>query len=103
MDKPILDEVRRASAEDFAQHSFYFSDDRYNQLLFSYRARYFADSLTAQEQKTWQESCKWRLTDEDSGYLTLQQQSHEINQLLADTSLNAEKRAVFRATSGLGK
>ncbi len=94
-DKPILDEVRRASAEDFAQHSFYFSDDRYNQLLFSYRARYFADSLTAQEQKTWQESCKWRLTDEDSGYLTLQQQSHEINQLLADTSLNAEKRAVL--------
>jgi len=96
-DKPLLTEVRRASLDDFKQHSFHFTDARYNQLLFSYRARYFADSLTADEQKIWQESCKWRLTDETAGYLTLEQQASEINQLLADNSLSEEKRAVLAA------
>ncbi len=94
-DKTLLDEVRRASLQDFKQHSFYFSDARYNKLLFSYRARYFADSLTAEEQKTWHDSCKWRLTDESSGYLTLQQQAVEISQLLEDNSLSADKKAVL--------
>jgi exodeoxyribonuclease-1 len=90
-----LDEVRRATLDDFKQQSFHFSDSRYNQLLFSYRARYFAQSLTAEEQKIWFDSCKWRLTDENSGYLTLQQQGSEINQLLADRGLSEEKRAVL--------
>jgi exodeoxyribonuclease I len=94
-DKPLLDEVRRASLDDFKQHSFHFTDGRYNQLLFSYRARYFADSLSAEEQKTWHDSCKWRLTDENSGYLTLEQQAGEINTLLSDSSLSKEKRAVL--------
>jgi exodeoxyribonuclease-1 len=96
-DRALLDEVRRATLDDFKQQSFHFSDSRYNQLLFSYRARYFAQSLTAEEQKIWFDSCKWRLTDENSGYLTLQQQGSEINQLLADRGLSEEKRAVLLA------
>ncbi|MDG2501024.1 MAG: exodeoxyribonuclease I [Porticoccaceae bacterium] len=96
-DKGLLDEVRRASAADFSAHSFHFADKRYNQMLFSYRARYFAESLSADEQKTWQESCQWRLTDETSGYLTLQQQAAEIEALLADSSLTEDKRAILEA------
>jgi exodeoxyribonuclease-1 len=96
-DKGLLDEVRRASAADFTAHSFHFADKRYNQMLFNYRARYFADSLSADEQKTWLESCKWRLTDKTSGYLTLQQQATEIEELLADSSLTDDKRAVLEA------
>ena len=96
-DKGLLDEVRRASAADFTAHSFHFADKRYNQMLFNYRARYFADSLSADEQKIWLESCKWRLTDKTSGYLTLQQQATEIEELLADSSLTDDKRAVLEA------
>jgi len=96
-DKPLLNEVRRANLDDFKQHSFHFTDARYNQLLFSYRARYFADSLTEEEQQTWRESCQWRLTDQSAGYLTLEQQASEIDQLLADSSLTEEKRAVLAA------
>jgi len=96
-DKGLLDEVRRASAADFTAHSFHFADKRYNQMLFNYRARYFADSLSADEQQTWLESCKWRLTDKTSGYLTLQQQATEIEELLADSSLTDDKRAVLEA------
>jgi exodeoxyribonuclease-1 len=96
-DKPLLNEVRRASLDEFKQQSFYFNDARYNQLLFNYRARYFADSLTEEERQTWQQSCKWRLTDQSAGYLTLEQQASEISQLLADSSLSQEKRAVLAA------
>jgi exodeoxyribonuclease-1 len=96
-DKGLLDEVRRASAADFTAHSFHFADKRYNQMLFNYRARYFADSLSADEQQTWLESCKWRLTDKTSGYLTLQQQATEIEELLADSSLTDDKRAILEA------
>jgi exodeoxyribonuclease-1 len=53
--------------------------------------------LTAEEQKTWHESCQWRLTDENSGYLTLEQQATEINALLGDSSLGADKRAVLES------
>ncbi|MDA7852237.1 exodeoxyribonuclease I, partial [Porticoccaceae bacterium] len=76
---------------------FYFADDRYNQLLFSYRARYFPASLTAAEQQTWLESCRWRLSDEQSGYLTLQQNRETLNELLADISLSDHKRGVLQA------
>ena len=96
-DKPLLDEVRRSNAEDFSAHNYHFADKRYNQMLFNYRARYFAESLSPEEQKTWQESCKWRLTDESSGYLTLQQQAAEIEELLGNTDLAADKRAVLEA------
>ncbi|MDB0047528.1 exodeoxyribonuclease I, partial [Porticoccaceae bacterium] len=96
-DKGLLDEVRRATARDFSQQQFYFADQRYNQLLFSYRARYFPESLTAEEQQTWLDSCRWRLTDEQSGYLTLQQNRKTLDELLADTSLSDNKRGVLQA------
>ena len=96
-DRDLLNEVRRASADDFARQQFYFSDNRYNQLLFSYRARYFPQSLSAEEQQTWRESCRWRLTDEQSGYLTLQQNNQTLSELLADSSLNDHQRGVLQA------
>ena len=96
-DKGLLDDIRRATVTDFTQQQFYFADQRYNQLLFSYRARYFPESLTAEEQQTWLESCRWRLTDETSGYLTLQQNRQTLDELLADSSLTDHKRAVLQA------
>ena len=96
-DKSLLDDVRQATASDFSQQQFYFADQRYNQLLFSYRARYFPESLTAEEQQTWLESCRWRLTDETSGYLTLQQNRKTLDELLADGSLSDHKRGVLQA------
>jgi exodeoxyribonuclease-1 len=99
-DRGLLDDIRRASATDFQQQQYYFADDSYNQLLFSYRARYFPDSLSETEQQTWFESCRWRLTNEQSGYLTMEKNNHEIAQLLADTSLSDKKREVLFALQG---
>jgi len=94
-DKSLLDQVRAASIEDFKQHEFYFSDQRYNKLLLSYRARYFPESLTADDQSNWLHSCRDRLTNPDSGYLTLRQQQGEIDQLLIDSKLPAKSREIL--------
>ena len=96
-DRPLLDEIRRAGASDFQRQQFFFGDDRYNQLLFSYRARYFPETLSDAEQKTWLESCRWRLTSEESGYLTLEKNNLELEKLLGDSSLNDQKREILLA------
>jgi len=96
-DRSLLEEVRNARADDFAARRFYFADERYNRLLFSYRARYFPASLTAEEQQTWREACRWRLTNEASGYLTLERNTRELQGLLADESLSEKKREVLLA------
>ena len=96
-DRNLLDEVRNTTSEGFKKHQFHFSDKRYNQLLFSYRARYFNDSLSAQEQATWRETCRWRLYDEDAGYLTVKRLLAEIEELLAVGDLSTEKVAILDA------
>ena len=96
-DRGLLDDIRGASATDFQQHRYYFADDRYNQLLFSYRARYFPESLSESEQQTWFESCRWRLSNEQSGYLTVEKNNLELAELLADNSLSDKRREVLFA------
>ena len=96
-DKHLLEEIRQASCADLTEHRFHFSDQRYNDLLFSYRARYFNDSLSDPERAGWAENCRWRLTDEKSGYLTMEQQGAEIAQLLANGGLSTEKITVLEA------
>jgi exodeoxyribonuclease-1 len=95
-DKLLLDQIKTATAEDFTQHNFCFSDSRYNKLLFNYRARYFPESLSAQEQAVWLENCRWRLTDAKSGYLTVEQQLSDISNLLSDSNLSDNKRATLQ-------
>jgi exodeoxyribonuclease-1 len=96
-DKPLLEQIRTAKAQDFQQYNFCFSDQRYNQLLFNYRARFFPESLSAEDQAIWAEDCRWRLTDDKSGYMTIKQHKLAINNLLADPDLPQEKIAVLQA------
>ncbi len=94
-DRPVLDEVRRATLVEFQQQEFHFSDDRYNELLVSYRARYFYESLSIDERASWMESCRWRLYDENSGYQTLSGINKEIDKLLEAGDLSEGKDAVL--------
>ena len=96
-DKPLLEQIRTAKAQDFKQYNFCFSDQRYNQLLFNYRARFFPETLSAEDQAIWADDCRWRLTDDKSGYLTIKQHKLATNNLLADPDLPQEKVAVLQA------
>ena len=94
-DRPVLDEVRRATLVEFQQQGFHFSDDRYNELLLNYRARYFYESLSIDERAIWMESCRWRLYDESSGYLTISGLHQEIDQLLEAGDFSEGKCSVL--------
>jgi exodeoxyribonuclease-1 len=94
-DKPLLDQVRAASLQDFTQHEFYFSDKRYNSLLISYKARYFPQALTADEKRDWLHSCRERLTNPEAGYRTLNNLQAEIVQLLKNGELSVKDRDVL--------
>ena len=95
-DRPVLDEVRRATLVEFKQQGFHFSDDRYNKLLLNYRARYFYESLSIDERASWMENCHWRLYDENSGYLTLSGMYKEIDKLREAGDWSEGKDSVLR-------
>jgi exodeoxyribonuclease-1 len=87
--------VRTATLQDFKQQEFYFSDKRYNSLLFNYKARYFPQALTADEQSNWLHSCRERLTNPEAGYLTLNNLQSEIEQLLTESELPVKSREIL--------
>ena len=95
-DKLILNEIRTAKSDDFKKHNFCFSDKRYQQLLFNYIARFFPNTLSAEDQAVWRENCIWRLTDSEAGYITLDQQKLLIESLLSDPDLSNEKASVLK-------
>ena len=67
-DKPLLQKVRTATADMLANLSnFPFRDKRMGELLFRYRAKFHASSLTPEEQQRWQQYCQQRLTNPEAG------------------------------------
>ena len=101
-DKYLLRDVRSGSVEDFSGGKFYFSDPRYNQLLLSYRARNFQQTLSGEEMQQWRESCLWRLTDEQSGYLSMSRFKLRITEL-QQTEMASTKQAVLSELKAWGE
>jgi exodeoxyribonuclease-1 len=60
-DKPLLRTVRQTPPEQLGQHDFGFSDKRYAELLFRYRARNWPHTLDAAEAQRWEEFRRRRL------------------------------------------
>lgn len=66
-DRRLCEQVRRAEPQRLAQEIWPFDDARLPELLFRYRARNFAPSLSAQEQQRWRIFCQQRLTVPEYG------------------------------------
>lgn len=94
-DRGLLAQVRLADSDQLSGGALLFNDPRYNELLLSYRARYYPLTLTADESQQWRECCLWRLTDDNSGYCTLQKYHAEIDGLLHDMSNDSPQRPVL--------
>ncbi len=60
-DKPLMEDVRRASGESLVSRNVIFDDARLNQVLERYKARNFFDLLPPQEQAQWREFVAERL------------------------------------------
>ena len=73
-DRRLCEQVRMSDPEQLAKDAWPFDDERLPELLFRYRARNFAYTLSAEEQARWQLFCQQRLTDPALGApLTLSQ------------------------------
>ncbi len=61
-DRQLCERVRRADPATLARENWPFDDPRLPELLFRYRARNFAETLSAEERQRWMEFCRSRLT-----------------------------------------
>lgn len=66
-DRRLCEQVRTAEPEQLARDEWPFDDERLPELLFRYRARNFADTLTVEEQQRWHAFCRQRLSEAESG------------------------------------
>ena len=78
VDKELLPAVRQASAEELASDSLFFRDERYQRLLFLYRAKNYPGTLNEDELHDWEEIRFQRLTNSAEGYLTLDAWGRQI-------------------------
>ena len=101
-DKPLLAEVRSASAEDLASGAIQFQDSRYQELLFYFRARNFPDTLNEEEWHRWEEFRFQRLTSAADGYLSLEAYTLELEQRLAEPELSDRDRNILLALMDWG-
>lgn len=83
-DKPRLAKVRAASGDALWRLQDSFTDPRYDELLFRYRARHFPDSLDDAEQTRWREFVQRKLRyDTGLAGLTLEAYEAMVLQALA--------------------
>lgn len=66
-DRRLCEQVRTAEPEQLARDAWPFEDERLPELLFRYRARNFAETLTVEEQQRWHAFCQARLSKAQSG------------------------------------
>lgn len=103
VDKELLPEVRQASAEELASDSLCFRDERYQRLLFLYRAKNYPATLNEEELHEWEEIRFQRLTNSAEGYLTLDAYSAEIDQLLMQEASSERDRNILRSLEDWGR
>lgn len=72
-DRQRLDRLRATALDDPAWSRASFDDRRLDELVFRYRARHAAATLSADERARWQAHCAARLHDGAGGALTLEQ------------------------------
>ena len=88
-DRHRLNELRAMGGAQLAQAKTSFDDPRLTELLWRYRARNFADSLSPEEQERWEAHRKARLMDGAGGARTAEQLQTQTEELF-DT---ADERA----------
>ena len=85
-DRRLCEQVRTAEPGHLARDEWPFDDARLPELLFRYRARNFADTLSVDEQGRWEAFCRKRLSDAVSGAPNTLQ---SFTEALAVSSLSA--------------
>jgi exodeoxyribonuclease-1 len=83
-DRRALDRLRALTPAQLADKRVAFDDGRLDELLFRYRARNFADTLTSDERERWVQHCRARLHEGVAGGTTLAKFLERIDELSED-------------------
>lgn len=95
-DRRLCEQVRRADPQHLAEATWPFDDERLPELLFRYRARNFAATLSEAEQARWRVFCQQRLNRPEYGAPnTLEQFEQAMAEVFA--GVNAGQQAVLVA------
>lgn len=102
-DRSLCERVRMAKSNDLSAESFPFIDKRLEELFFRYRARFFPDSLTAEEQKQWVEEVSGKLLrDDDSNYQCLKGYFSLVDKLLDENSEDERSQKLLHSMKEWG-
>jgi len=102
-DKSMLATIRSTPLQNLRDDALLFRDERYNGLLFNYRARYANETLNTEERQAWQSLKQKRLIDGEGGYLSMAAYFEELDTLQSNPQLSADKAAVLKALRTWGK
>lgn len=106
IDRERMTQVQGLSAQQLANTNIVFNDQRFNELLFRYRARNFPETLDANEQLRWQQYRRQRLMPESidlenqttsAGPMSWTAFNARVNELLGDGDLSQEQRDFIMA------
>jgi exodeoxyribonuclease-1 len=90
-DRRRLNELRSLSPAELARSRIGFDDPRLEELLFRYRARNFADTLTEEEAERWEAHRVARLLEGEGGARNVDQLFAEIDTLAETADERAEE------------
>ena len=103
-DRQRMDQIRSTAINELAELKLNFDDDRLPEMLFRYRARNYPETLNKEEQTRWQGYRHKRLTEQDGGgSITLSDYHEKIDQLLADETLDENKKVMLNELKSYGQ
>ncbi len=101
-DKPLLARVRTIPPQQLAGSGIEFHDERYQELLFRYRARNAPDTLTAKERELWDTLRQRWLVGEEPGLLNISAYNDEIDRLQAMPEQSEADKALLQSLRDWG-
>ncbi len=94
-DKKLIDRVREADVESLYELQLPFQDPRLEEMLLRYKARNFPETLTDEEQLSWEEFRAQKLSKGTGGYLTFEALYSELNRIAELPETTADQRAIL--------
>ena len=97
-DRNTIAEIRKLSPQQLAKRQFAFNDPRLPELFFRYRARNWPASLTADDQRAWEEYRRGLfLTSDADGETALSRYQARLNALLTEPERNSTEINILTA------
>lgn len=95
-DKAQMEQIHRLEPEQLAGLDKPFLDERLNTLLFRYKARNYPQVLNFNEQQSWMDFCKERVTQGGNGWLTLLEFEQRIGRLAQEHAENSRNMRILK-------